>query len=127
MRGVLQDTAGEPGINHVPVLDVVIAEDAARHHDATEDRAKQDQSILGRPESLLYVDTQGFSNGLNTKCLVLSQSRIDADSFENAVRTAAISSGQGFVFAGWREMQIHVIEKEIDGYGVVHQNRDFAS
>ena len=62
LRAVLQDVAGKPRVDHAPVFDVVIPEDADCDHDATEDRAKQDQPILRRPESLLYADTQGLSS-----------------------------------------------------------------
>src|SRR4029077_11093314 len=126
LSGVLQNIAGEPGINHVPVLYVVIAKDTGRDHKTTEDRAEQNQSVARRPESFLYADAQGFSNGLKSKCLLLSLYRIDADSYEKDGQTATSPSGQGFVFAGWREMQIHMIKKEIDRHAVVNGNGHLA-
>src|SRR5882757_8605562 len=42
-------------------------------------------------------------------------------------KTATSPSGQGFVFAGWREMQIHMIKKKIDRHGVVHRNSHLAA
>ena len=70
LGGVLQDVAGQPGVNHSRVLDVIPGEDRGANEDNKEDDAKQGQTERGCPESFLDADTQVFSIGLKFYCLL---------------------------------------------------------
>ena len=58
LRGVLEDVAGEPRIDHARVFNVVVGENSAGDKKYTEEDAQDCQADDRSEESLLYANAQ---------------------------------------------------------------------